>query len=83
MNEIELIQKLDAQSEPPNVDVTGQVIRQILRRQTSTSENRPMWLAAFVSCTAAALVLMLAIQAWNGVHDPFGDLLSPLWTGFQ
>jgi len=83
MKEIEFIRKLDAQTEPPAIDVSGQVLRRILRRQNSGHESRPMWLAAFVSCAAAALVLIVAIQAWNGAHDPFGDLLSPLMTGFQ
>lgn len=83
MNEIQWLQKLNARIETPAVDVTARVIRQILHRQNSPDDSRPMWLAAFVSSAAAALVLMLAVQSWNGMHDPFSDLLSPLMTGFQ
>jgi hypothetical protein len=84
MNEIEFIQKLDAAAgDGQPVDVSDRVIRRIRSTRPRTSESGPMWLAALVSALAAAAVLIVAVQTFSGLQDPFGDLLTPVLTAFQ
>ncbi len=84
MNEIEFIQKLDAAAgDAPAVDVSDRVIRRIRLAGSHASESGPMWLAAVVSALAAAAVLVVAVQTFSGLQDPFGDLLTPVLTAFQ
>jgi hypothetical protein len=84
MNEIEYIQKLDAAAgETPAVDLSDKVLRRIRTARAQVSDSGPMWLAALFSTLAAAAVLLLAVQSFSGLQDPFGDLLTPLWTAFQ
>jgi len=84
MSEIEFIQKLDAAAgDPATADVSDKVMRRIRSGLSSASDSRPMWLAALVSTLAAAAVLVIAVQAFSGLQDPFGDLLTPVWTAFQ
>jgi len=84
MSEIEFIQKLDAASgEGPSVDVSDRVMRRIRLARSHVSESGPMWLAALISAVAAAAVLIIAVQAFSGMQDPFGDLLTPVLTVFQ
>jgi hypothetical protein len=84
MNEIEFIQKLGAAAgEGQPVDVSDRVIRRIRLARSHASESGPMWLAALVSALAAAAVLIVAVQTFSGLQDPFGDLLTPVLTAFQ
>jgi anti-sigma factor RsiW len=84
MNEIEFIKKLDAASgPPPEIDVADRVMRQIRLTHIRAVESSPMWIGALLSAVAAAAVLLLALQAFSGLQDPFGDLLTPLLTAFQ
>jgi hypothetical protein len=84
MNEIEFIQKLDAAAgDAPTMDVSDRVIRRIRLARPQGSESGPMWLAALVSALAAAAVLLVAVQTFSGLQDPFGDLLTPVLTAFQ
>jgi len=84
MNEIEFIKKLDAASgRPPEIDVADRVMRQIRSARIRAVESSPMWFGALLSGLAAAAVLLVALQTFSGLQDPFGDLLTPLWTAFQ
>jgi hypothetical protein len=84
MSEIEFIQKLDAASgNAPSIDVADKVIRRIRLARPGATGSGPMWLAAMMSALAAAAVLLVAVQSFSGLQDPFGDLLTPVWTAFQ
>jgi hypothetical protein len=84
MNEIEFIKKLDsASADPPPMDVSDHVIRRIHFGRAAAPDAGSLWLPALLSTLAAAAVLLLAVQTLSGLNDPFGDLLTPLWTAFQ
>ena len=84
MNEIEYIKKLDAAAGPVGeVNVAADVIRRIREERNAPAEPRPMWGAAILSGLAAAIVAFIAIQSFTGLHNPFGDLITPVWTTFQ
>jgi hypothetical protein len=83
MDEIEFIKKLDAAvDDGPAVNVSDRVLRRIRITKAQASDSGPMWIAALVSTLAATAVLLLAIQSFSSLQDPFGDLLTPLWTTF-
>ena len=84
MNEIEFIKKLDnAMPDPLPMDVSDQVIRRIRSGRAAIANTDSLWLPALLSTFAAAAVLLVAVQTLSGLNDPFGDLLTPLWTAFQ
>lgn len=84
MNEIEFIKKLDAAAgDAAPIDVTDRILRRIRTAQVHAADSAPMWLAAICSTLAAAAILLVAFQSMSGLQDPFGDLLTPLWTAFQ
>ncbi len=84
MNEIEYIKKLDAAAGPGGeVNIANDVIRRIRVERSAPAEPRPMWGAAILSGLAAAIVAFIAIQSFTGLQNPFGDLITPVWTTFQ
>lgn len=42
-----------------------------------------MWGAAILSGLAAVVVVFIAVQTFTGMQNPFGDLITPVWTTFQ
>jgi hypothetical protein len=84
VNEIEFIKKLDAAAgEAPEVNVADGVIRRIRSQQRPEAESGPMWVAALLSSLAATVMVVIALQTFSGLQNPFGDLLTPVWTTFQ
>ncbi len=84
MNEIEFIKKLDVAVGPGGaVNVADDVIRRIRVEQSAPAEPRPMWGAAILSGLAAVVVVFIAVQTFTGMQNPFGDLITPVWTTFQ
>jgi hypothetical protein len=85
MNEINHIKRLDAVSAggAPEIDVADGVLRRIRTERIESADAGPMWIGAIVSTLAAAAVLLVAVQTFTGLQDPFGDLLTPLWTAFR
>ena len=84
MNEIEFIKKMDgAAGDGAAVNVADDVIRRIRVERSAQAEARPMWGAAILSGLAAAVVAFIAVQSFTGLQNPFGDLITPVWTTFQ
>jgi hypothetical protein len=84
VSEIEFIKSLDAAAGTGSeVNVADGVIRRIRVEQSAPAEPRPMWGAAILSGLAAAIVAFIAIQSFTGLQNPFGDLITPVWTTFQ
>lgn len=68
-----------ARAEPiPALDVTQRVLREIRRVEPADSFSWVLPVISGLSAVAAAVVAVLAFQAWDIVADPLAGIFSPL-----
>ena len=81
MKPLERFQMLSAQArlEPvPRLDVTQRVLFEIRRAQRVGPANWILPALTGLSAAAAAIVAVLALDAWNVLNDPLAGIFNPL-----
>lgn len=81
MKPLERFQTLVAQArlEPvPRLDVAQRVLFEIRRTQCAASVDWLLPVLTGLSAVAAAIVAVLAVDAWNVLTDPLAGIFNPL-----
>ncbi|MHB1035750.1 MAG: hypothetical protein ACYC35_12875 [Pirellulales bacterium] len=86
MNELEAFRQLASQARDervPAVNVTARVMDSLRLGQAEPAVGVSLWVFAVASLAAAAVVAVMAFQAWDAVGDPLAGLLQPLSVVMQ
>ncbi|MFC1764456.1 hypothetical protein ACFL6U_20605 [Planctomycetota bacterium] len=76
LKKLERLFERDRLGTTPVFHVSNRVIAELGPRETVTLV--PLSVFAGVSAAAAALLLFLAVNAWNTMNGPLAELLTPL-----